>query len=243
MTIHEDMDRTSPFVDRVNAAILENPLAAGLIGAGLAWMLFGGPKGFGAVAGRVGAAASTAGGAVTRGLAEAGSKVGTVARDAASEVLKSGASIVPEMPSTDKLSETGTEVSSALGEGFNSAAQKGREYGAAVRSKLSESLERQPLLLGAIGLAIGAGIASTFAPLAVENEFMGQQGAGARERVQGFVGEIKHRAGQVVSDVKDEAERQGLSATGVKKVAEDIGEKIKTVAGAGQSSLNQRFSN
>ena len=47
MTFQHELDRAGPVVDRLNAAIRDNPLAAGLIGAGIAWMLMGGAKGFG----------------------------------------------------------------------------------------------------------------------------------------------------------------------------------------------------
>ena len=50
MTVKEELERAAPALDRVNEAIRDNPLAAGLIGAGLAWMLFG-AKGFGVMGG------------------------------------------------------------------------------------------------------------------------------------------------------------------------------------------------
>ena len=50
MSMQDQIDRAGPVIDRVNAAIRENPLAAGLIGAGVAWMLFGGAKDLSATA-------------------------------------------------------------------------------------------------------------------------------------------------------------------------------------------------
>jgi hypothetical protein len=72
---------------------------------------------------------------------------------------------------------------------------------------------------------------------------MGEQGAAAREKLEGLAGDIKDRASKVVADVKEEAGRQGLTAERAKNVAADIGEKVKTVAGAGRDSVTQRFSN
>jgi hypothetical protein len=251
MTIRDEIDRTGPVVDRLNTAIRENPLAAGLIGAGIAWMLFGGTKGLGTaasvatnVAARAGSAATTAGNAVTDGLTKVGSKAASM-KDAASEIVGSVASIVPDMslPDTERASEVGADARSMISEQLTSAAAKGSEYGKVLQSKLSESLERQPLLLGAIGLAVGAGIASTFGSTAVEGSLMGEQGAPVREKLQGLAGDIKDRASKVVADVKEEAGRQGLTAERAKNVAADIGEKVKTVAGAGRDSVTQRFSN
>jgi hypothetical protein len=50
MNLKEEINRASPMVDRVNDAIRDNPLAAGLIGAGLAWMIFG-TRGFATLGG------------------------------------------------------------------------------------------------------------------------------------------------------------------------------------------------
>lgn len=252
MIFKDELDRAGPVVDRLNAAIRDNPLAAGLIGAGLAWMLMGGAKGFGAMAGAAkdaagmaGSAAATAGGAVAGGVTKAASATATGLKNAASDMANSMAgsvaSLVPDIPDTDKAIEAGAEAGATVGNRINSAAAAGREYGAAIQSRLSESLEKQPLLLGAIGLAIGAGIASTFATTAIESELMGEQGSAARQKLQGLAGDVTDRAKQIASDLKDEADRQGLTPDAAKSAAAGIGEKVKAVAGAGRESLTQRF--
>ena len=250
MSMQDQIDRAGPVIDRVNAAIRENPLAAGLIGAGVAWMLFGGAKGFGAAAGvargaagKAGSAAAAAGNAVASGFSKAASTAASGLKDSASEIAGSVASIVPDlsMPETDAALGAVADARSTIGNRLDSVAATGREYGAAIQSRLSESLERQPLLLGAIGLAIGAGIASTFATTADESELMGEQGTAAWDKLQGLAGDVTERATQVVADVKDEAARQGLTTDAAKSAAAGIGEKIKTVAGAGRDSLAQRF--
>ena len=109
------------------------------------------------------------------------------------------------------------------------------------QSRLSESLEKQPLLLGAIGLAVGAGIASTFATTAVESELMGEQGSVARQKLQGLSDDVTDRAKQIASALKEEAKRQGLTPDAAKNVAAGIGEKVKTIAGAGRDSVAQQF--
>jgi hypothetical protein len=251
MSMQDEIDRAAPVIDRLNSAIRENPLAAGLIGAGVAWMLFGGAKGFGAVAGaakgaagKAGSAAAAAGNAMAGGLSKAASTAASGVKDSVSGIAGSVASIVPDLsvPQTDGALDAAADVRSAIGHHLDTAAATGREYGAAIQSRLSESLERQPLLLGAIGLAIGAGIASTFATTTVENEMMGEQGTAARKKLQNLTDDVTERATQVVADVKNEASRQGLTADAAKNAAAAVGEKIKTVAGAGRDSVAQRFS-
>src|SRR6187549_3904100 len=104
MTFQHELDRAGPIVDRLNAAIRENPLAAGLIGAGVAWMLFGGAKGFGAVAGaakgaagKAGSAAASAGNAMASGLTKAASTAASGLKDSVSGMAGSVASIVPDL--------------------------------------------------------------------------------------------------------------------------------------------------
>jgi hypothetical protein len=257
MIFKDELDRAGPVVDRLNAAIRDNPLAAGLIGAGLAWMLMGGAKGFGVMAGAAtgaakgaagmaGSAAATAanaGSAMASSLSNAGSAGATRLTDTVSNVAGSVASLVPDIsvPDTDRAFAAVSDAGAAVGDRFNAAAASGREYSAAIQSRLSESLEQQPLLLGAIGLAIGAGIASTFATTAVESELMGEQGSVAREKLQGLSDDVTDRAKQIAAALKEEAKRQGLTPDAAKSAAVGIGEKVKTIAGAGRDSVAQQF--
>jgi hypothetical protein len=254
MTVKDEVERMRPVVDRVNDAIRDNPLAAGLIGAGVAWMLFGGAKGFSGMAQAAQGAAITAGGvlssagaAAADGVMAAGSQAVKAGRTAASEAAEAAskiagsvASIVPDMSDTGTDYYDGATPQSAVSGRIGSAAATGREYGAAIQSRLSESLERQPLLLGAIGLAIGAGVASTFSTTKIEGELVGEHGTAAREKLQGLAQEAKQRAEQVVSDVREEANRQGLTPEAVKNAAANIGEKVKSVAEAGRDAATHR---
>jgi hypothetical protein len=264
----DESGRTTPLVDQLNAAIRENPLAAGLIGAGVAWMLLG-SKGLGAMAGAAKATAgtaATAAGAAAAGVGSAAAAAGSRAsdavkgaanaakdavkdaasaardatKDAAGGAMESAPTLVPDMPDTPKAAEAMADMSAAVGEQVRAAAASGREYGAAIQSRLSENLERQPLLLGAIGLAIGAGIASTFATTAVEQEWMGKSAATAREKA-GEVGDtVTGRARHVLSEVLDEAERQGLTTDAAKNTAGSVAGKVKSVAEAARDSAAKR---
>jgi hypothetical protein len=254
MIFKDELDRAAPVVDRLNDAIRDNPLAAGLIGAGLAWMLMGGAKGFGVIAGAANSAArgaagvaasaaTSAGSAVASGLTQAGSSTGAALKGGASEVADSVAPLVPDIsvPNTGPAFEAIADAGTTVGNRINSVAAAGRQYGGAMHSRLSESLERQPLLLGAIGLAIGAGIASTFAATAIESELMGEQGSAAREKLQSLGDDVTDRAKQVATEMKDEATRQGLTPDAAKNATAVIGERLKAVAEAGRDSVAQRF--
>ena len=141
MTFQHELDRAGPIVDRLNAAIRDNPLAAGLIGAGVAWMLMGGAKGFGVMfgavtsaAGAASSAAATASSAVASGVTKAGSATGCGTRNCGARRRWFGGVLVPDIsaPDTVKAVEAVAAASSAFGARINSAAAAGREYGATI---------------------------------------------------------------------------------------------------------------
>jgi hypothetical protein len=244
-------DRQGPLVDRLNAAIRDNPLAASFIGAGLAWMLFGGAKGFSKAAGLAatvgGAAKSTAsdlGDALAGGVTKAGTTVGAAVRRNASGALDAATSVVSDVspPAPLKTIQAVSQPPSAADDGL-AATAAGRHYGPVIPSKLSEHLERQPLLLGVIGLGIGAGIASAFATTEAEGELMGHHGSAARKKMQDLTDDVKDRATQLISEVKDEAERQGLTTAAATTAVKEVAEKAKAVAAAGRDAIKDGISN
>lgn len=249
MSIRDDFDRTAPMVDRLNDAIRENPLAAGLIGAGLAWMLLG-AKGLGTVAGLAkdtaagtAAAVGTAGGAAAAGLRSAGNAAASAAQSAASVVADKAASIVPDIDvaGPGRVSDAATDAASTLSDGLSSAISAGGEYSRVLKSRLSESLEQQPLLLGAIGLAIGAGIASSFATTKIESEWIGERGAQARDAITGVFDDVKDRAQEVLSDVQEEATRQGLTLDAAKEAVSSVASRVRNVAGDASDAAKKPF--
>ena len=73
---------------------------------------------------------------------------------------------------------------------------------------MRRQFEQQPLLLGAVGLAIGAAIASSFATTKVESEWIGEQGAATRDKLTQAAKDATDRAWQAG---KDEAQKQNLT--------------------------------
>ena len=247
MTIKDELNRAAPLVDRVNDAIRENPLAAGLIGAGVAWMLFS-TKGISVAKNATSKAASAvmeAGATLANGVRKTTSDVATAARDIVSSVGDRTVSIVPDIgassPIVEKSAEAMNEAGATIRENVQSAVASSREYGQVLQSRLSNRLERQPLLLGAIGLAIGAGIASTFATTEMESQWFGEHGHSARNALQEAVGDAKDRGRKVVSEVQEEATRQGLTLEAAKEGASTVADKFKNVAGTAKEAVTKPF--
>lgn len=247
MSVQTELNRAQPMLDGLNAAIRENPLAAGLIGAGIAWILMGGTKGFSAVAGAAkgaavlsGSAAAAAGASVASAGAKAGSGILRAAtqaadgvKEVASHVSDEAGSIVPDVALSSSLDDailTARDIKAATADQWDGAVDTTRRYGSVLQSRLSESLDQQPLLLGAIGLMIGAGVASAFATTSIERDLMGEQGTAARTKLKDIAGQAKDLASKVVGDLKDEAAKQGFTANAAVKAAGEIADKVKTVA-------------
>jgi len=240
MTMQSSQDASSgrpQFVDGLNSAIRENPVAAGLVGLGVLWMFFGTAK-VNTFANRISRAANDALSATSRGVADTVRSAGETAENYASEVVH-------------KVSETAQHVSEAVekrvqavgrgttrgGEDVESAPNRGSQAGKAVQQNLSNTIERQPLMLGAIGLGIGAAIASMFSATDLERNLMGETAAPVKERIKDILSETAERAEQVVEDVKNEAVAQGLTSYSAEASVKSVVEKIETVAAAGKESL------
>ena len=250
------------FMDDLNGAVRDNPVAAGLIGVGVLWMCFGGLKRTtfaGKVPGAARSAALALGDAaesIGDGLAATRTGAGAVIREAG-EALASGAEQAATFvrdavtPGYDALS--GAKVPDALGqtsqfakEVVQSSAAAGAQYATSVQKAIGEAIERQPLMLGAIGLVVGAGLASAFPSTAIEKEMMGEQGLATKERMQAYATEAvetaSSRAKEVLEEVKKEAAIQGLTPTGAKDQLQGVAQRVKAAAGTSGGAIKRRLS-
>ena len=66
---------------------------------------------------------------------------------------------------------------------------------------IADTFEQQPLLLGAIGLAVGAGIAAALPGTAAENRLMGDTSDVVKSEVKGLVDEKSRQAEVVARDI------------------------------------------
>ena len=254
------------FADDLKDAVRENPIAAGLIGMGVLWMFFGGGKvaAFGgklpgaarSAAGAIGAAAETGGSAIGEGLSAAGSQVADAARQVGDSIASGvqGASTLVrntvvagyDAITSEEVSNSARQSAHSVKRAAQTSARSGMEFGTSLQRNLSRILERQPLVLGAIGLAIGAGMASAFASTKVENDFMGEAGAATKEKMQEFASKTTEfattRAKQVFDDVKNEAQAQGLAASAAKDAVKGLAEKARNVAGSTREAVKDRMS-
>ncbi len=111
-----------------------------------------------------------------------------------------------------------------------------------VKSKLSNLLEEQPLILGAIGLAVGAAIGAALPITQTEDSWMGSTAHSVRQAAQDAarqeVDTLRAAAGQAVDNVKQSAVDHGLSTENLNDLVRDVGSHAKTAVNQVGGSLD-----
>ena len=236
-------EKGSDFIQDLGDAVRKNPLSAALIGMGVLW-LFTGNRPF-----------ERAGDFVRNTGWDRIPDAAGNAFDAARSTLRSGA---------DAVGERVTSARGAMRDGavdaFDHAARYGRDYANAAteyvtsipgaeifdtaRFNLSNVFKAQPLALGAIGIAIGAGIAATLPATQLETDHFGETSDSVKAKAAEFVAEQTDRvtavAENVIGAVTEEARQQCLTLEGAKTAAGDISAKVGRVVDAGRKGISER---
>jgi hypothetical protein len=207
------------FFDNLVAAAKENPLAAVLIGGGALWLMAGDDR----IKGAARSTAAAASGVVDGGVSTMRTAASALQRTAApptapemdhegsldgSDTLRSAASGVLS-GTADKMRaqfEDGVEM---VRDGFAKVSDQipGGEAVSKAKSSLSDVLEKQPLVLGVVGLAIGAAVAGAFRTTAIENEYVGETSddvkAGLKTRAGAVSQALRESSDSLLAEVSD----------------------------------------
>lgn len=155
-------------------------------------------------------------------------------------------------PIVDRASDALRPLGSGVRSGMQSVASSWEDFDtneaaeriADIRSSLTEIFRRQPLALGVIGLAIGAGMAAALPMTEKETELLGEASDEFKERAQEFATEqaehAKDRAKRAVDAAAEEARNQGLSQEGAKSTAQDLSQKLERVFEAAKGAAADR---
>jgi len=112
------------------------------------------------------------------------------------------------------------------------------------RDGLSELFRAQPLALGAIGLAIGAGIAAALPKTDVEDAYHGEASQTVKTQAAELAGQQVEKATALASDVVEavsaEARKQGLTPDGAKAAANDLTGRVGRVVDAAKNGAGQK---
>ncbi len=131
-----------------------------------------------------------------------------------------------------KASRTYDSTSSNTRDAMNNASRYMPHNSSEARSKLSNLLQEQPLVLGAFGLAIGAAIGAAIPISRTEDDWMGSTAHSVRQAAQDAarqeVDELRNVAGETLESVKKSATEHGLSAENMTDLVRDVGSHAKT---------------
>src|ERR1700694_5354557 len=236
----------SDFIRDLGEAARQNPLSAALIGMGVLWLFTGGRT------------VERAGELVRRSRLDRIPDAANDAFESARSSVKSGVDAIGErvtsateavrdgsVSARDSASRLGRDYAGAASDYVRSMPRAGAEMFGTVRSSLSDVFEAQPLALGAIGLAIGAGIAAALPSSEMEAAYLGETSDTVKAKAAEFASEQTGRAtevaGAVMGAVTEEARRQGLTMEGAKSAVRDISAKVGRVADTAGKGISERM--
>lgn len=237
-------DRGSEFIQELGAAVNKNPLSAALIGMGIVW-LFAGRRPLqqaGELARRTRLdqmpdAAGNALGSVRSTFQSGGDAVGDRLASATG-VIKDGAVGV-----LNDTVRAGREYADTAADYARSLPETGAEVFEAVRTNLTKVFRAQPLALGAVGIAIGAGLATALPVTKAESDLLGETSDVVREKTLRLASEQAERvtavAENVFEAVKSEAVHQGLTLDGAKAAADVLSTKVSRVVEASGTRISR----
>jgi hypothetical protein len=216
----------------------ENPLPIALIGLGIAWLAVSHTR-------RLSADATYAPGyyETYEGYDEdEGVRARLKARvDAAKEKLAGAAEKARESLSKAKhgAADGAYTARDRAAELAQQAREKGVEYSRYARGRFYRTLDSEPLVVGAIGLALGALIGAALPTTRVERRYVGPARTKAAEKAKASLDEARDVAKRAYGQVKDELHRQ----TGPDGDGASLREKAEAIADAGTRSVKSDFEN
>ena len=221
----------SDFISSLAEAARANPLSAALIGGGALWLLVGNQRLKDIAGAMIDTAQPLADIDVPNVRTKAAplSEKARAAGDAISEQSGSVAQGVKDGVSSaagtmkDTIADTVGQAGDMVRAIPNPIPPMKQAYGQ-TQSALSDLLDKQPLVLGAVGVAIGAAVAGAFPVTSVENEWAGPTSDDVRAEVQARATAVSEKARRSADDLVSE----------VRNVADDTAERVKR---AGQDAV------
>lgn len=208
----------------------ENPIPIALIGLGIAWLAISQTR-------RQTAAEYPEGYYPTHeGYDDEGlrAKVRARAESAKARLADTAEKAKARLASAQTSAEEG--VSAARGkatEYAHLAQEKAGEYGRYARQRFDDTLDHEPLVIGAIGLAVGAAIGAALPASPVERRYFGPARSKAADAAKQSLDQVKDVAQRAYGQVKDELHRQ----TGPAGDGSTLAEKASAIAEAGARTV------
>jgi hypothetical protein len=198
---------------------------------------------------RGGSSVARTAGHAAEALSDLGTRAAEMTRAAAasvSDAASAARSPIADAASTasDNAGSIAADAAGAIPNWATKASQaaqhSGAEWGRSAQQSLAELFERQPLVLGAVGLAIGAGIAASLPTSEVETRLMGEASETLLEKAHDLATdkaqELKSAAGRALQ----EAETQGVTPRAAGDALRGLADKVVGVAETAARSLKEQ---
>ena len=147
---------------------------------------------------------------------------------------------------SDALASATEAASGTYRSGIDAASRTGDQLGESFRQSkdsLFETMERHPVLVGGVGLLIGAVIASALPVSQAENRLLGDTSDDLKSRARDMAAEGLKVATNAAQDVYRESvsrtQQEGLSPEVVRQTVKDVGDKVKTVVQQAADALEK----
>jgi hypothetical protein len=198
---------------------------------------------------KAGQSLKSAVGTVSDTLSGAASSVTGAVAGAAGSVSDAASSVTGAVSrSAGAVSGAGSRVAGTASQFGRSASERAvylrdQAYrgGSTATRSATEFADQQPLLVAAIGLAVGAVVGAAFRSTEAERRLMGEQADRLKAQAMELANDGYERAAAVASqtldDVKAEAEVQGLTTSDAKGAAGSLTDRVRAVYEKGKETV------
>jgi len=129
---------------------------------------------------------------------------------------------------SDKIKENASSYASTVSDYADQASQSteriARQAGLALQGSAQNILQQQPLAVAAAGFAVGAAVAAAFPPTEIERRNLGPTGERLKDAAIKAGEQIKGAGVQAKDKLASVAEEHGLTAEGLKGMAQEVGD-------------------
>jgi hypothetical protein len=243
----------SAALNNLKAQMRDNPLPLTLVGAGLAWLMFG----QGASSSREDRARHGTRDHDTREGWDGDYPSSDADLGDYSSAGRGGGSIADKVTgAASSAMQVASEAAGSVGQTFAGArdsvagsarsfADTSRGMGSQARHAAEDMFDREPLVLAALGLTLGTAIGAMLPHTRLEDKTLGKYGQKLREAGEDLyekgMEEVKDVAAEAYGAVKEEADRQGLTGDSQTTVADRVSEVVKSAAERTEESVRDKM--
>ena len=158
--------------------------------------------------------------------------------DAQDYARKGAESVVDRATATassmkDRVTDAADDATSAIRDTAGRVMGQAEDLVQQTRETVSDTWDKNPLLIAGIGLGIGAFIAAAFPSTKAEETMFGDASDALRRQAEGVAAKGVEAAKSAVEGVATAASGQGLSVDGLNQLGESLTDKVRAVAERG----------